>query len=1461
MKVKVKRVRGGSMGDQRNYGLVAGSIWNYEDKPTTNQVNDVLSPVPEDEATIEAERNETIVYPNNEGNVSHAIVGGKRHSEGGTPLNVPDGSFVFSDTRSLRIKNKDILKGVFDYNTSKSVTPAQVAKRYELNKYFEILKDPEADYLDKKTAQMMIDNNLTKLGQLALVQEGMKGFPDGIPDISKPLFEKDMTMQQPAQENPRMKFGGQIMRKGGRVLPRHQKKGPVTSNMDQGFGYTGSDGRAYYVQPNGVITDIQSGSTEMLSPEAYQQIVSSLVQAGQQGQLASAVKMPGQTEYMPYVNLPEVNVRPDITLPGGTEIPRSSYDFMGGVPGEGYVPANQGTIYDSNTRPWWDPAYQAYANMAYDPNSRSRQIAEALGAGAVGTAAVYGAAAAAPYATGVLNTVANAPLIPLGETAFTVGDLANAGFLANAAYNAPQLGRDYRDVFRGTKKFDTDLVGRTGEFILGASSGFSLGSKFAPMMMEAAQGSKLFSGLRNAENVTLSAGLPAVAAPSAENIEEGEGSMADYLNLMLGAGYLGGKYLAGTKLSKSLYPDKKKFAFDIGDVTPLYVDEAGRYISRPLEGMGPSAIAAIRLKNGEIMTMEELAKLPASKANKRSLLVGENPSVVSGKNPNLPKTYEEDLKTLDRFEDEMLDISNNLNPDSRMSMMDVFKQANPSQRKRIIDAWNAKLPEQPITNYNSADPDVIEELNQKLGNFNFGEYWQYFSKNAYMNKFPAQSYGVQYQSGKYRSPLRAGLSTIPTPDITLPSWLKFPKLEGNWWQKAKTIAGSGLGDAAVVAGLAYGVPYLQQKARQGSLDISPSNEGNMQSTVMDPSISPVYTTPVVSSAPLDSMGTGMTEDIPPAPVETSTPPVNTSGPRVNTPAGTTQSSAPGQMSDDDLRNMILSKGYPPELVDSVMQEVRRSPATYVGNYQQKTGGSVFIYDPIENTMTDIMDSFADGGENGLPKHQTGPEYDIKDEPFGQWLENLAKRKNFKANLIRAPYAAKETGVGSQTASTGYTWSSEGTLVPVIKDASGRVTGQGDIYSPASGWKGVDSQIEYLKANGINFGEYGTAGGDEAEGIKQYKEDIRSSKTGDLKKHQAANRWVNTQVRSINTNYLLGKGFTMDEIKDMPELVDASKKGAWNYGKEIAGTQKFINLEDVPPPPPVTTPPPPPSKCKCKDPVTGKETETDNPDPTKPCPPCPPNWKPTDRPGGGWSPFALANLYGAIGQRPYVSQNPPFMQAQLSRPEYVLKSHAQEIQNIKGAQQQASREMQSVTADPSVLRANLSKLAGQSMEAGAKAVSDTDTYNIGVINQNLPLRSEIANKELAYNQQNVKDYIEGVTTLGARAAQDKARKNAQVMAALKYGQDEARNVDFQNIANAKNYYYDNTTGTVRFMPGYFEGTGQGNIVEEYNQMVGPNYNIPKDDVLKLLQIKYGSKNAQNSSNLNNSFNPTGNPWIQ
>lgn len=219
--MKVKTRRGpGLTGSQKNYGLVTGSIWNYEDKPTSNNVGTTLSPVPRDEATIEAERGETVIGDlDNDGMVEHAKIGGKRHSHGGTPLNVPDGSFVFSDYRGLLIKNGDVLKNIFGMSSGKAVTPAKVAQRYEINKFKNMLNDPFIDPIDRKTAQLMIDNNMRKLGQLALIQEGMKGFPDGIPAIAMPLMGSDMGQQGPQQQM--MKKGGVVKyKKGG--LSRYQ---------------------------------------------------------------------------------------------------------------------------------------------------------------------------------------------------------------------------------------------------------------------------------------------------------------------------------------------------------------------------------------------------------------------------------------------------------------------------------------------------------------------------------------------------------------------------------------------------------------------------------------------------------------------------------------------------------------------------------------------------------------------------------------------------------------------------------------------------------------------------------------------------------------------------------------------------------------------------------------------------------------------------------------------------------------------------------------------------------------------------------------------------------------------------------------------------------------------------------------------------------------------------------------
>jgi len=48
--------------------------------------------------------------------------------------------------------------------------------------------------MDKDTAKLMLENNQLKLSKLALLQEGMKGFPNGIPGIAMPLIQTALAM-------------------------------------------------------------------------------------------------------------------------------------------------------------------------------------------------------------------------------------------------------------------------------------------------------------------------------------------------------------------------------------------------------------------------------------------------------------------------------------------------------------------------------------------------------------------------------------------------------------------------------------------------------------------------------------------------------------------------------------------------------------------------------------------------------------------------------------------------------------------------------------------------------------------------------------------------------------------------------------------------------------------------------------------------------------------------------------------------------------------------------------------------------------------------------------------------------------------------------------------------------------------------------------------------------------------
>jgi len=150
--------------------------------------NKTMQPVPRDKANVEVEKNEVIAGDlAKDGMLQTAVAGGKRHFEGGTPLNLPDDTFIFSDTKAMKIKDPDFLAKFG--KTTGSYTPAQLAKQYDVAKYRKILQDPNSDSIDRKTAELMIRNYTMKLGGLALAQESKKGFPQGVPLLSKPFLQ------------------------------------------------------------------------------------------------------------------------------------------------------------------------------------------------------------------------------------------------------------------------------------------------------------------------------------------------------------------------------------------------------------------------------------------------------------------------------------------------------------------------------------------------------------------------------------------------------------------------------------------------------------------------------------------------------------------------------------------------------------------------------------------------------------------------------------------------------------------------------------------------------------------------------------------------------------------------------------------------------------------------------------------------------------------------------------------------------------------------------------------------------------------------------------------------------------------------------------------------------------------------------------------------------------------------
>ena len=181
-------------GGQSGYGFDLGQRRVQTEMPQSksDSVRRTIQEVPRNQGNIEAEKGESIYGDfDGDGGLEHMLIGGERHYNGGTPLNVPEGSFVFSDTKKMKIKDPEILRMFGRSYKAGGFTPAELAKPYNINKYKAIIEDPNADEKDKSTAQLMVNNLNAKLSKLAMIQESMKGFPQGMPAVAQQEQDKE----------------------------------------------------------------------------------------------------------------------------------------------------------------------------------------------------------------------------------------------------------------------------------------------------------------------------------------------------------------------------------------------------------------------------------------------------------------------------------------------------------------------------------------------------------------------------------------------------------------------------------------------------------------------------------------------------------------------------------------------------------------------------------------------------------------------------------------------------------------------------------------------------------------------------------------------------------------------------------------------------------------------------------------------------------------------------------------------------------------------------------------------------------------------------------------------------------------------------------------------------------------------------------------------------------------------
>jgi hypothetical protein len=254
-KVKITNVPRGNKGLNSNVAPMSFTQDNFQGSLPMLGVKNTLQPTDKENANVEAEVGEVVVSNFMKDGIPELyMVGGKDHSQGGTPLNLPQNSFVFSKNKKLKLSDPEIQQ-FFGKNkngkSKKKYSMADLAKQYKLNNYRKALSDDYSDHIQRDTAELMIQNYVNKLGALSMVQESKKGFPEGIPAIAMGYLENvgidpsSLMQPEPFGEAPQdvLKFGGDVS------IPKISKKKVKITGLPtmQGGGSANYDANGNFI--------------------------------------------------------------------------------------------------------------------------------------------------------------------------------------------------------------------------------------------------------------------------------------------------------------------------------------------------------------------------------------------------------------------------------------------------------------------------------------------------------------------------------------------------------------------------------------------------------------------------------------------------------------------------------------------------------------------------------------------------------------------------------------------------------------------------------------------------------------------------------------------------------------------------------------------------------------------------------------------------------------------------------------------------------------------------------------------------------------------------------------------------------------------------------------------------------------------------------------------------------------